>query len=279
MHLPRLQRARDALLDMIHLAAQGMCVLSMDCRGQNGQSQDFVGVPRRPRAGVDDQGHSRSEEILLSLRLRRCGRGALELLAKRDEVDARVWRSPAAARAAGSRWRWRRCPSGRFWRCPDIPFLCDFRRAIAITPAGPYPEIPVFLKAFPHLYEQAIRTLSYFDCMNLAPWIKCRTVISNCLWDDICPPSTIFAAYNHMTAPKADRDLSVPQARSAVRALGEAVQDDDGDVCDREGINEPPVQASETSRVIETTTSQAAPTMIALLRLIQARTDHVDGLF
>src|SRR5271155_5643456 len=27
-------------LDLIHFAAQGMCVLSMDCRGQNGQSQD-----------------------------------------------------------------------------------------------------------------------------------------------------------------------------------------------------------------------------------------------
>jgi len=27
-------------------------------------------------------------------------------------------------------------------------------------------------------------------------------VILNCLWDDICPPSTIFAAYNHITAEK-----------------------------------------------------------------------------
>jgi len=34
--------------------------------------------------------------------------------------------------------------------------------------------------------------------MNLAPWIRCKTIISNSLWDDICPPSTVFAAYHHL---------------------------------------------------------------------------------
>src|SRR4051812_12759722 len=29
-------------LELVHLAAQGMCVLTMDCRGQNGQSQDLA---------------------------------------------------------------------------------------------------------------------------------------------------------------------------------------------------------------------------------------------
>jgi len=71
-----------------------------------------------------------------------------------------------------------------------------------ITPAGPYPEIPGFLRANPHLYEDVLRTLSYCDNLNLAPWIKCRTVISNCLCDDVCPPSTVFGVYNQITAEK-----------------------------------------------------------------------------
>ena len=58
------------------------------------------------------------------------------------------------------------------------------------------------MKAFPDLCDQAFRTLSYVDNLNLAPMIKCRTVISNCLWDDICPPSTIFGVYNHLTCEK-----------------------------------------------------------------------------
>ena len=73
---------------------------------------------------------------------------------------------------------------------------------MSIAAAGPYLEIPTFLKSFPHLLEQAFRTLSYCDCLNLAPWIKCRTVISNCLWDDVCPPSTIFGVYNHLVCEK-----------------------------------------------------------------------------
>ena len=86
---------------------------------------------------------------------------------------------------------------------PDIPFLCDFRRSVQIAQGGPYPEIAGFLKAFPDQYETAFRTLSYCDCMNLAPWITCRTVICNCLCDDVCPPSTIFAVHHHLgTAEK-----------------------------------------------------------------------------
>ena len=80
--------------------------------------------------------------------------------------------------------------------------MCDYRRAIQITPNNPYLEIPNFLKSFPNLYDAALRTLSYTDNVNLAPWIECKVVVSNCLWDDICPPSTIFGAYNHITAEK-----------------------------------------------------------------------------
>ena len=38
--------------------------------------------------------------------------------------------------------------------------------------------------------------------MNLADRIRCRTVITVGLWDDICPPSSVFAAYNHIEAEK-----------------------------------------------------------------------------
>ena len=46
---------------------------------------------------------------------------------------------------------------------PDIPFLCDFRRALQITPLAPYTEIASFMKYYPDLQQRAMRTLSYFD--------------------------------------------------------------------------------------------------------------------
>lgn len=45
-------------------------------------------------------------------------------------------------------------------------------------------------------------TLTYFDNLNLCSWIKARTVITCAMKDTCCPPSTIFAVYNHIKAEK-----------------------------------------------------------------------------
>jgi cephalosporin-C deacetylase len=127
---------------------------------------------------------------------------ALELLAHRDEVDDRRLAITGISQGGGITLAVAALSDRPILALPEIPFLCDYRRAIQITPNGPYPEIPNFLKSFPHLYDQAIQTLSYTDNVNLAPWIRCRVVVSNCLWDDVCPPSTIFGAYNHITSEK-----------------------------------------------------------------------------
>ena len=66
--------------------------------------------------------------------------------------------------------------------------------------------------------------------MNLAPRIKCKTLICNCLWDDICPPSTIFAAYNHMTAPKQIEIYPFHKHEIPYEHYGDAVSGVDGDV-------------------------------------------------
>jgi cephalosporin-C deacetylase len=189
------------ILEMLPFAAQGMCVLSMDCRGQNGQSQD---------ASIADEGHSigwmtkgirNPKEYYFRYVFADAVR-ALEVLARRDEVDDKRLAITGGSQGGALTLAVAALSDRPALAMADVPFLCDFRRAIQITPAGPYPEIANFCKAFPALYDDAIRTLSYVDCMNLAPWITCRTIISNSLWDDICPPSTIFAAYNHMTADK-----------------------------------------------------------------------------
>jgi cephalosporin-C deacetylase len=38
--------------------------------------------------------------------------------------------------------------------------------------------------------------------MNHVPNIKCPVLLASGLVDEITPPSTIFAAYNHMECPK-----------------------------------------------------------------------------
>lgn len=188
-------------LDLISFAAQGMCVLSMDCRGQNGQSQDAAIYPEGHHAGWMTAG-IRDPRTYYYRNVYADAVRALEVLARRDETDPARLAITGVSQGGGITLAVAALSRKPVLALADIPFLCDFRRSINIATAGPYPEITGFLRSFPHLYEETIRTLSYFDCLNLAPWIGCRTIISNGLWDDICPPSSIYGVYNHITAEK-----------------------------------------------------------------------------
>jgi len=188
-------------LDLLPFAAQGICVLSMDCRGQNGESQDASIVNEGQAYGWMTKGVREPKQYYYRYVYADAVR-ALELLARRDEVDNTRLAITGVSQGGGITLAVAALSDRPILALPDVPFLCDFRRAIEITPQAPYTEFHTFLKTHPHLYADTIRTLSYCDCMNLAPWIKCHTVVSNSLCDDVCPPSTIFAAYNHITAPK-----------------------------------------------------------------------------
>ncbi len=86
--------------------------------------------------------------------------------------------------------------------CPDVPFLCHWRRAVTLTDAMPYQEITKFLLVHRDKEEAVFRTLSYFDGVNFSARAKAKAFFSAGLMDEICPPSTVFAAYNHWAGPK-----------------------------------------------------------------------------
>lgn len=79
---------------------------------------------------------------------------------------------------------------------PDVPFLCDIPRATTVTDSHPYQEIVAYLKAHRDHVEQAYTTLSYFDGAILATRANAPALFSVALMDEICPPSTVYAAYN-----------------------------------------------------------------------------------
>lgn len=85
---------------------------------------------------------------------------------------------------------------------PDVPFLCHYRRATEIVDTHPYAEIVRYLKTQRAQVDTVFNTLAYFDGLNFAARARCPTLFSVALMDDICPPSTVFAAYNHYAGPK-----------------------------------------------------------------------------
>jgi cephalosporin-C deacetylase len=85
---------------------------------------------------------------------------------------------------------------------PDVPFLCHFRRATEITDQMPYAEIATYCHTHRDSIDRAFDTLSYFDGVNLATRAKASALFSVGLMDMICPPSTVFAAYNYWGGEK-----------------------------------------------------------------------------
>jgi cephalosporin-C deacetylase len=89
---------------------------------------------------------------------------------------------------------------------PDVPFLSDVPRAVTLVDSDPYGEIVRYLKVHRDHDERALRTLAYFDAAILGRTAAAPALFSVGLMDGICPPSTVYAAYNHYGGPKAIRE-------------------------------------------------------------------------
>jgi cephalosporin-C deacetylase len=85
---------------------------------------------------------------------------------------------------------------------PDVPYLCHYRRATVLGITGPYLELVNYCKTHRDKVETVFRNLSYFDGVNFAKSAAASALFAVGLMDDICPPSTVFAAYNHYAGPK-----------------------------------------------------------------------------
>jgi len=91
---------------------------------------------------------------------------------------------------------------------PDVPFLCDFPRAVGLTSRDPYGEIVRFLATHREKAAAAYNTINYFDGVHFSARSKAATLFSVALMDDVCPPSTVYGAFNAWAGPKSIESYS-----------------------------------------------------------------------
>ena len=89
---------------------------------------------------------------------------------------------------------------------PDVPFLSDFPRALTLVDTDPYGEVVRYLKTHRDHVDRVLATLSYVDVAILARRASAPALFSVGLMDQICPPSTVYAAYNAYGGPKEIRE-------------------------------------------------------------------------
>lgn len=184
----------------------GFSVFAMDCRGQAGKSEDVGGVKGNTLNGHFIRGLDSGPDHLLMrhnfLDTAQLARVAMSM----PEVDpARVGvhggsQGGALALACASL-------EPRVKRCVSIyPFLSDYKRVWEMDLArNAYDELRLYFRNFDPRHEreeEIFRTLGYIDVQFHAERIKAEVLMGISLMDNICPPSTQFAAYNRITAPK-----------------------------------------------------------------------------
>ncbi|TFV66171.1 UNVERIFIED_ORG: acetylxylan esterase [Bacillus sp. AZ43] len=127
---------------------------------------------------------------------------ALEVLRGRPEVDGDRVAVTGISQGGGVALAVSALAPGVRAVMADVPFLCDFPRAVRIAAGDPYAEIVRYLRAHRDLADSVFRTLSYVDAAVLCRASSAPALFSVALMDQTCPPSTVFAAYHAYGGPK-----------------------------------------------------------------------------
>jgi len=89
---------------------------------------------------------------------------------------------------------------------PQYPWLCDYKRVWEMDlDVGAYQGLKDYFRHFDPRHEredEIFYKLGYIDVQHLTNRIRGRVLMGTGLLDNICPPSTQFAAFNKITSEK-----------------------------------------------------------------------------
>ncbi len=184
--------------ELLHWAASSFAYFRMDTRGQGsgwstGATPDPVGstsqIPGVMTKGILDR-HDYYYRRLFTDGVR-----AVDALIGQDFVDAERVAVCGGSQGGGIALAVAGIDERVKAVMPDVPFLCDFPRAVRVAGRDPYGEIVRFLAQHRDKKDQVFETLAYFDGVNFARQSKAAALFSVALMDDVCPPSTIYGAF------------------------------------------------------------------------------------
>lgn len=196
--------------DKLGYAAHGFTVAALDCRGQGGLSEDKGGVFGNTQhghiiRGLDDALRGKPENLLYRQIYLDTAQMAKIVMEMPDVDETRVGATGGSQGGALTV----ACVSlePRIKRAaPVFPFLSDYKRVWEMDQAkDAYAELKEYFRHYDPRHEQEtaiFEKLGYIDIQFLAPRIKSEMLWPIGLMDTICPPSSQFAAYNKITAPK-----------------------------------------------------------------------------
>jgi cephalosporin-C deacetylase len=192
--------------DKLPYVGAGFSVMVMDCRGQNGRSEDVGGVSGNTLNGHIIRGLEDGPEKLLFRQVFLDCAQLAGILMSMPEVDETRVGAMGGSQGGGLTLACAALEPRIRRAAPMFPFLCDYRRVWDMDlDQKAYEELRQWFRHFDPLHkreDEIFTRLGYIDVQHLAPRIGAQVLMFTGLMDDICPPSTQFAAYNKIASPK-----------------------------------------------------------------------------
>jgi cephalosporin-C deacetylase len=186
--------------------ALGYSVAALDCRGQGGLSEDVGGTKGTTWRGHIIRGLEDRPDNLLFRHIFLDTAELAGIIMAMPDVDPDRVGATGGSQGGGLTLACAALEPRVRRAFPAFPFLCDYRRVWEMDQAKrAYEELAWFFRAYDPLHareEEIFTTLGYIDVQHLAPRIRAETRVAVGLMDEICPPSSQFAAYNRMTCPR-----------------------------------------------------------------------------
>ncbi|NLF02303.1 MAG: acetylxylan esterase [Anaerolineales bacterium] len=192
--------------DKLGYAAMGYTVAALDCRGQGGLSEDNGAVLGWTFNGHIIRGMDDVPEKLLFRQIFLDTAQLARIVMDMPDVDPDRVGATGGSQGGGLTLACAALEPRIARVAPNFPFLCDYQRVWELDLAkDAYAELKTYFRLFDPMHEREndiFMKLGYVDVQHLSPRIRGEVYMAVGLMDQICPPSSQFAAYNKITAPK-----------------------------------------------------------------------------
>ncbi len=192
--------------DKLGYAAAGFTVAALDCRGQGGLSEDAGGTVGNTMQGHIIRGLDDDPKKLLFRQIFLDTAQLAGIVMDMPDVDENRVGALGGSQGGALTITCAALEPRIKRAAPVFPFLSDYKRVWEMDLAvDAYDEIQTYFRLFDPRHEredEIFMKLGYIDIQHLCPRIKAEVMMSVGLADQICPPSTQFAAYNKITSKK-----------------------------------------------------------------------------
>lgn len=186
--------------EFMHYVMQGIAVLSVDCREQSGETGNYANYSSGMTGNVVCKGINNKDEYYFRAVYMDCVK-AIDAAIAQQEVDESCIMIEGGSQGGALAMAVAAFDSRVSLCLADVPSNSQITSRVE-NAYGAFSSVTDYLKLYPEKTDAVLKTLSYFDTMNLADRIQCKVVASVGLKDNICPAKLYFATYNRIQSDK-----------------------------------------------------------------------------